>query len=503
MKPKLYIHIGFPKTGSTTIQKFLNFNKYLLKEKGIFYPDPLVGPQIQGHEGHASMVEADSQFRNDIVPWYVYRKKYFDALKNNSCMKSILSSEALAYENPNNLAMFKENFDVRIVCFFRNFFDYADSLQKQLIKENLRVDVFKAAWNVKRNILAQVENYISFFGNENCIFLNYDESKKRKNTLEVFLNSIGLSMNIAKSRTESANVTPCDAVTAFFYHMLFLPFNFKEWKIIRKSVLSVDMSPWRDINYSFLPNDFFLLDEQCKMAIKRQGELLKDNEWYAYTLKQGENLSKILYRSLPPEVFRYIWERISNQARDIIASHWIKFNQQETSTFLPTYDKIMPETFQLLDCIRSGYVSCLGANFQLRQKLHVLEKDKERVSKNILIRRRLALQVVNNKKGMSNIVNLLRFRFFFRYTYQIHLIRYSGLFDIGWYLEQYPDVAKAGIDPVLHYVRCGAKEGRDPAPWFSTRTYLEAYPDVAASGVNPFYHYIRYGCSEGREKYTC
>ena len=81
---------------------------------------------------------------------------------------------------------------------------------------------------------------------------------------------------------------------------------------------------------------------------------------------------------------------------------------------------------------------------------------------------------------------------------QAYDIRRSGLFDTGWYLERYPDVAESGIDPVVHYVRFGAKEGRDPAPWFSTSAYLQANPDVAASGVNPFYHYIRHGVAEGR-----
>lgn len=81
---------------------------------------------------------------------------------------------------------------------------------------------------------------------------------------------------------------------------------------------------------------------------------------------------------------------------------------------------------------------------------------------------------------------------------QAYVIRRSGLFDTGWYLERYSDVAEAGIDPVLHYVRCGAKEGRDPAPWFSTSAYEKTNSDVAASGMNPFYHYIRYGLREDR-----
>lgn len=71
-------------------------------------------------------------------------------------------------------------------------------------------------------------------------------------------------------------------------------------------------------------------------------------------------------------------------------------------------------------------------------------------------------------------------------------------FDAAYYLERYPDVAAAGLDPVEHYVTYGTEEGRDPSPDFSTRYYLESNPDVRAAGVNPFYHYVVTGREEGR-----
>ena len=43
----------------------------------------------------------------------------------------------------------------------------------------------------------------------------------------------------------------------------------------------------------------------------------------------------------------------------------------------------------------------------------------------------------------------------------VRIIARSGLFDRGWYLKNYPDVAARGIDPVRHYVAYGAREGRD------------------------------------------
>ena len=78
------------------------------------------------------------------------------------------------------------------------------------------------------------------------------------------------------------------------------------------------------------------------------------------------------------------------------------------------------------------------------------------------------------------------------------LVARSGLFDEGFYLDSYADVAAAGIDPLTHYIATGAAEGRNPNAFFDTKYYLEQNPDVASAGINPLVHYIRHGAAEGR-----
>jgi hypothetical protein len=78
------------------------------------------------------------------------------------------------------------------------------------------------------------------------------------------------------------------------------------------------------------------------------------------------------------------------------------------------------------------------------------------------------------------------------------VLRRSALFDRDWYLSHYPDVRSRKMDPVGHYLKYGAKEGRDPCAAFSTVGYLSRYPDVGALGINPLVHYIKHGRKEGR-----
>jgi hypothetical protein len=51
-------------------------------------------------------------------------------------------------------------------------------------------------------------------------------------------------------------------------------------------------------------------------------------------------------------------------------------------------------------------------------------------------------------------------------------VRQTGLFSEDWYLQQNPDVARAGIEAAQHFVEHGVFEGRNPGPQFSTIHYL-------------------------------
>lgn len=75
----------------------------------------------------------------------------------------------------------------------------------------------------------------------------------------------------------------------------------------------------------------------------------------------------------------------------------------------------------------------------------------------------------------------------------------SGLFDPLWYVGQREGLAReAGRRPLKHYLRKGWREGLSPSPFFDGPYYLAAHPDVAAAGINPLLHYIHWGRDERR-----
>lgn len=78
------------------------------------------------------------------------------------------------------------------------------------------------------------------------------------------------------------------------------------------------------------------------------------------------------------------------------------------------------------------------------------------------------------------------------------VLKKSHLFDREWYLKTYVDVAQSGANPIMHYLRWGADEGRNPSTKFSTNAYLAYNDDVAHAQINPLVHYILFGQKEGR-----
>lgn len=68
-------------------------------------------------------------------------------------------------------------------------------------------------------------------------------------------------------------------------------------------------------------------------------------------------------------------------------------------------------------------------------------------------------------------------------------------FDAAFYIKQTPVTG----DPLQHYLEIGGFNGLNPNPLFDSEWYLTNHFDVAAAGINPLLHYLREGRKEGRQ----
>ena len=70
------------------------------------------------------------------------------------------------------------------------------------------------------------------------------------------------------------------------------------------------------------------------------------------------------------------------------------------------------------------------------------------------------------------------------------IIENSGLFDTKYYLFNYLDVRLKDINPILHYIKYGVQEGKNPNASFDTKFYIKEHFTEDEYGMNPLVHYI-------------
>lgn len=79
----------------------------------------------------------------------------------------------------------------------------------------------------------------------------------------------------------------------------------------------------------------------------------------------------------------------------------------------------------------------------------------------------------------------------------IKKIHELNLFDHEWYLNQYNDVKLSNVNPLIHYLKIGVNENKNPSPTFDTHFYLLTNPAVREKNLNPLIHYANEGINRG------
>lgn len=73
----------------------------------------------------------------------------------------------------------------------------------------------------------------------------------------------------------------------------------------------------------------------------------------------------------------------------------------------------------------------------------------------------------------------------------------SKFFDANYYLNNYPDACKAGIDPLEHYLTRGWRKGRNPSASFDTNFYIWRHLTDKHKDLCPLIHYAEVGQFDG------
>jgi hypothetical protein len=163
------------------------------------------------------------------------------------------------------------------------------------------------------------------------------------------------------------------------------------------------------------------------------------------------------------------------------------FDEKDFEKFVITLKKLDNNDFSiLLDNLPDKSQQILQLIYEMRYY-----SNRDRTLKQILESKFYFLYLLTKKKNRNLKTALINIRGY-------RSIKIHRLFDIGYYLENNPDVRESGDDPLMHYIYYGFKEGRNPSANFDGEYYFTKYPDTNKTNLNPLIHYSLYGREEGR-----
>lgn len=180
--PQLYLHIGMPKTGTSTIQGLLFDNRKTLERHGYFYPDATLGGSSDYAYAHHNLAHAILE--NNNTPWQTLQAE----LAGNKRKRIILSSEVFSNcRHPHFLQYIHEHlkhFSIKIVVYIRRQDELMQGLYQTLVTYGDLTTPFADYLEMILNEHPHTLDYYSLindlfaneFGKENILLRVYEKS---------------------------------------------------------------------------------------------------------------------------------------------------------------------------------------------------------------------------------------------------------------------------------------------------------------------------------------
>jgi len=204
----IYIHIGFMKTGTSAIQKFINNNKDFLRKNDFLYP--IVNEKAMNYLAFSILDKVPSYIHHKLKDSSeVIYKELVKEISKSDCKNIIISSEAF-YLISTNLFLGKEapyklyellggeKFNFKIISYLRRQDEYVETQYNQYIKThnfyNLYSDDILKFYNEKKDLFdfnTILKSWEGVYGLENMIVNTYD---KNSDVVDSFLKILNLNL---------------------------------------------------------------------------------------------------------------------------------------------------------------------------------------------------------------------------------------------------------------------------------------------------------------------
>jgi|GEM_PF-2464606 len=274
--PRLFLHIGHPKTGTSSIQSFLATQRTVLQKHGVYVPRTgwIAGAHHGLTENFFSVRRLPSQ---SAVHCLALQRE----LAGIQAPTVVLSSEAFIQENPARLAaLFRPRFDVFIVYYVRRQDLAAQSVYAQRVRSEIQREcgtLSEKLYDFIPRYRFHLDRFAAVFGTDHCLLRPFETSAFVGGTLiGDFLSLLGLSSDLLPFQDERRNTALKRPYLAFRRQTNILPLLVEEHRALGRALDALsqaDPTPW--------PRH--LLSAEERLAILHR--CAEENTWLARTYK--------------------------------------------------------------------------------------------------------------------------------------------------------------------------------------------------------------------------
>ncbi|MEM0333390.1 MAG: hypothetical protein QXX30_02925 [Candidatus Aenigmatarchaeota archaeon] len=198
---KFYLHIGFPKTGSSALQHWLHNNNDLLLRLGIYYPTfgaPPLKPSQQTVGNGGLLINLLHTSRHNEFHRFLSKLK-----EDAKGLNILISSERFHELRLRHIVYLKEliknmEMELVVIAYIRDIYEWSFSRYKQVVRNHLFSESFRDfALSIDiPGIFSSIQAWSTIF--PDIRVLHYDTVKSY--LLESFLSAIDLDISMIKNR---------------------------------------------------------------------------------------------------------------------------------------------------------------------------------------------------------------------------------------------------------------------------------------------------------------
>lgn len=214
MNNTLYLHVGWPKTGTSSIQLFLSNNSEMLKVAGIYYPETFNFERNNNNaygQGNGFPLAYNMLTDKSVT---VCRDKFdlndFKSELSKGFRNLLFSTEWFTELNTNALKLLNDisamhGYKVKVIAYLRPFYDFFNSEIGQAIKLGRNLDAIYPV-NLKDPYKEKLVVFSEVFGRDNLECRIFEKSTwKNEDLVDDFLDFLGGTKNKNFKRVNVTN----------------------------------------------------------------------------------------------------------------------------------------------------------------------------------------------------------------------------------------------------------------------------------------------------------